>query len=166
MKHQALLTIQANLEFFCFTFRSRLGSLSSRSVSPVVILLPTALNSFLRVTFSLFCSFPIKATCTPVEVRNLARSCITELRREGAQLVLKPDLSTKHPRWSRRTEKLPIFLRSLAVKPKHLFLLEIRNGILLCFTKFVDVKLLSSVNLCILFWCNLCIYFNVSYVSI
>lgn len=44
-------------------------------------------------------------------------------KRVDQKTTIKLDSSTQHRRWSRRTEKLRIFLRPLAVKPKHLFLL-------------------------------------------
>ena len=167
MKHQALLTIQAKLKlgFFLFYLSVATGLAFQPFYESGCYPSPNRPQLFFACNVFVILLVPDKSylyTCWSKEPGSVLHNWVEE----RGSTTSKSDLSTKHPRWSRRTEKLPIFIRPLAVKLKHVFLLEIRNGILLCFTKFVDVKLLSSVNLCILFWCNLCIYLNVINVSI
>ena len=75
------------------------------------------------VTLLSFCSSLIKAVCTPIQVGDLARYCISELNIDvvKAQLVNKTRLrNMDHD--AKRTEKLRTFMRLLAVKLKYLFL--------------------------------------------
>ena len=68
------------------------------------------------------CSSPIKAACTPIEVRILARSWISELSREEAKEQLVNQTHLRNIEGAYDLEGLKM-TRPLAVKLKHLSLL-------------------------------------------